>query len=98
MRTPGLAVAAQQRVFVGLEKQHRGLQRAPQGLQQLRQLVEPRTFADIDHQGGALDFGRVAHQVGEVRNQADRQVVDRVVAEVFEGLQGRELSPRRSCR
>ena len=51
-------------------------------------MLEFRAFADIDHQGGALDFGRLDCQFGKSRNELDRQVVDAVVAEVLESLKG----------
>ena len=65
---------------------------AAQRLQQLRQLIDPSAFANINHQRGALDLSGVPHQVGEVGDQSCRKVIDRIKPQVFERLQRRELS------
>ena len=49
-------------------------------------------FANVDHQRRAADVGRILGQFGEFRDQPDGQIVHRVVAQIFEGLENRGLA------
>ena len=54
-------------------------------------LFQLGAFAHVHDQRGAANLARLHGQVGELRDQLDRKVVDAVVAQVFEGLQDRGL-------
>ena len=51
MRPARLAVAPKQRVFIGFEKKYGRFQLAAQRSENVRQLVQTRAFADVDHEG-----------------------------------------------
>src|SRR5271165_3002641 len=87
-----LAVAADQRLLVGFEEQHRCLEQAAQRRQDLRQLIQTRAFADVHHQCCPLNLQRVEYKFSEVADESNWQVIHAVVAEVLKGLQGRGFS------
>src|SRR5436305_1357505 len=49
-----------------------------------REALEALALPDVDHQRGAANGRRVADELGEFRDQLDRQVVDGVISNVFE--------------
>ena len=57
----------------------------------LGKLFQLGAFAHVDDEGGAANLARLHGQVGKLRDELDRQVVDAVVAEVLEGFQHRGL-------
>src|SRR5215472_9351029 len=95
MRPPGLREASYQRILARLEIENPCGQHPANLFEDRRELVQPHALADIHDQGGALDLRRLPHQVRKARHQFQRQVVYRVEAEVFKGLQRRELSRTR---
>ena len=92
MRAAGLAEAAQQHRVGRFQKGDLGRNHPAHGLQNLWQFFQLRSFANIDYQCCAPDFARLHGQVGKLRDELDRQIVDAVVAQIFEGLQHRGLS------
>ncbi len=87
MRPARLAVAADQRRLAGFEEDQRRVEAGhrPQRLEHARELLEQRALAHVDHHRGLLDLGvRPQRQLGERRQQRDRQVVDAEVGEVLE--------------
>jgi hypothetical protein len=52
-----------------------------------RELRQLSAFANVDHQRGAPHVAGILSQLGELRNQFDGQVVDCIVAQVFESLE-----------
>src|SRR5215471_13304783 len=87
MRPPRLAEAPQQRVIRGLKKNHRGIELLLERADDHRQFAQLLTLADIGNQGGLFYLRRLLHQIGKARNQADRQVVYTVIAQIFKSLQ-----------
>src|SRR5208283_3029069 len=67
----------------GVQEEHRCLEQAAQGGQDLRQLVQPRAFADVHHQRRPLNLQRVEYEFGKVGDQSHGKVVHAVVAEVL---------------
>jgi hypothetical protein len=61
-------------------------------LQNPGQTLELGTFANINYQRSTLDLGGLDRKLGKSRDKFDRQVVDAVIAEIFEGFQGGSLS------
>ena len=57
-----------------------------------RKLLQPRAFAHVHHQGRATVGSRIAHQFGELRNQVDGKIVDRVIAQVLQSAQHRAFA------
>ncbi len=87
MRPARFRKAPHQHILMGFQKDHTGRQHRANLLQDRREAIQPHAFAHIDHQCRALDFSRLGHQVGEARDQLQRQVIHRVEAKVLEGLQ-----------
>ena len=87
MRPARLAVAPHQRGLAGLEEDQRRLQAGhrPQRLEHARELLEQRALAHVDDDRRLLDLRvRPQRQLGERRQQRDRQVVDAEVGEILE--------------
>ena len=89
MGTTGFGIAAEQSGFAGLEKDDGGGERLPDLLKDSGEALQRLAFADVDDQRGAIDLGGLADEIGEARQQFERQIVDGVVAEVFKGLESR---------
>jgi hypothetical protein len=75
-----------------VEKDDAGGEQLADALEDFREAVEGGSFADVDDDGGALDFGGCTDEGGEVREQLEGQVVDGVVTDIFKGLEGRGLA------
>ena len=91
MRTARFAVAPQQRRVGGFKEDHHGGNHPLDRLDDGGKSLEFGTFADVDDQRGAADFGRLHGQFGEARNQVDGQIVDAVIAQIFKSLECRSL-------
>src|ERR1700675_4502407 len=87
MRAASLAVTWHQDRIRGLEEDHLGSDDPLHRFDNGRQLLQLAAFANVHNQRGARDFGGLSHQFCEAWYQADRQVIDAVVAEVFKRLQ-----------
>src|ERR1035437_6123810 len=91
VRPARLREAAHQCLFAGLQEDHPRRKHLAHLLQNRRKAIQPHALANIHHQGRELDLDRLADQVGKPRNQFQRQIVDRVVAQVLKRLQSRQL-------
>ena len=49
--------------------------------------LETHAFAHVDDERGAIDFGGLTDEVGEARDEVEREIVDRVVTEIFKGFE-----------
>ncbi len=90
MRTARLAEAAHQRGVVGFEENKPGADLAADAPEQRREALQRLAFANVHHDGGAARG--IVHQFGELRNQVERQIVDGMVAEVFQRLEHRAFA------
>ncbi len=63
----------------------------PNFFQDLGKFLQRRAFAHIDDQRGTPNLTRLDGQIGKLRDELDRQVVDAVVAQILKGLQHRSL-------
>src|ERR1035438_1009477 len=87
VRPPRLAEAADDGVVVRLQKDEpRGYRFLDAG-EDLGKRLQPGALANIHHQGCRLNARIVARQLSELRDQCHRQVVYRVKAQIFQGLQ-----------
>src|SRR4051812_28701195 len=82
-----LAKAAEQRFVRRLEINDLGRQRTLQRFQDGRQLLQSLPFADVRNQSSALDLRGFARELGKMRDELYRQVVDRVVTHVFKSFE-----------
>ncbi len=89
MRTARFRIAPHQHFILGVQKHHAGGQHRAHALENVGKTIERLPLAHIHHDGRAVDLGRLAHQVREIRQQLQRQIIHGVVAEVFECLQRR---------
>ncbi len=92
VRPPGLAVTAHQRAVVGLEEDQPNRNSAPQRLQEAGQLAEFLPFAHIHHERRVADLVRRVHQLGKRGNQANRQIVHGIVAEILKSAKSRTFA------
>ena len=87
MRPPRFAEPAHERGLGGLEKDEHRVE-AAHGLQatvDAGKVLEQPALADVDDDGGARDLAAGAErQLGQHRQERDREVVDAEVAEVLE--------------
>ncbi len=89
MGAAGLAEAADEGVVAGLQKQQGGaeaglLSEGAQVVEDVGQIVQAASLADIDHGGEALDFAGLADRIHQAGDQVQGQVVDAVVAGILE--------------
>src|ERR1022692_3069063 len=92
MRPAGLTEAADDGVVVRLQKEEpRGHRFADAG-EDFGKHLQPGALANIHHQGCRVNGGIVARQLGELRDQFHRQVVDGVEAQILQGLQDGTLA------
>ena len=89
MRPARLAEAAHENGVGSFEEDDLGRDHARNRLQYLGKFVELGAFTHVHHQRGAANLARLDRQVGELRDELHRQVIDAVVAQVLEGLQHR---------
>src|ERR1700756_1173234 len=87
MRTSCLAETPQQDSVRGFQEDDLRRDHAADGFQNLRQLAQLAAFANINYEGGAARVTRPNSQFCKTRDQFDWQVVNAVVAEIFESLQ-----------
>jgi hypothetical protein len=87
MRTARLAVATQQRVFAGFDKDKSDRMMLAEMFQERRELLELFAFASVNEKRGACETA-VARGVefGKDRNQLDWKVVHAIKAHVLEGM------------
>src|SRR5947209_9703961 len=97
MRAPGLTIPAHQRVVVRFEEHQRDLEPPLQGPDDGRELLQLFALADVHNQGSPPRSGAVARELRELGYQVDGQIVDGVVAEVFERTKNSPL-PRAAQR
>lgn len=86
MRTPRLRIAAHQHFILGIEKDHARGQHCPDALQNIGKQVERLPLADIHDNGGAFDLRGLAHQVGKIRQQFQRQIIHGMKPKIFKCL------------
>jgi hypothetical protein len=87
MRTPSLREAPLQGLVVGFEKQKPGRDLGREGAVDRRKAVERRTLAGVDDERRSMRLDGALGQISELRDEIDRQVIDRVIAKVLEGAQ-----------
>ena len=81
--------ASRKTILVGIMRRDR--------LQESGQMVQLRALAHVDHQSGAADLAGLHGQVGELRDEFDRKIIDAVVAKVLERFRAPRPFPSRSC-
>src|SRR5207244_296484 len=90
MRTASLAEPVTQYLVRGFQKQNKNLQPAiSQHSQLLFEVAEKGAFADVDHEGRALDALFVVagrHQPGKGRQHRYRKIVDAEIAKVLKRI------------
>src|SRR5205823_945588 len=88
MPPPRLAVAAHERLLVGLEEHDfHDVAALAQGDQRVEAVTEVLTFPDVDAEGHAVALvARSGDEIGEGRHERGRQVVDTEEPHVFEAL------------
>src|ERR1700736_1683983 len=88
VRAPRLAVAAQKRVFAGIDEHQSDGMILAQVLEKWRQFFELRALARVYQQGSARKIAFASGmQLGKNGNQVDGKVVDAVEAHVFESME-----------
>src|SRR5436305_13868021 len=92
MRPARFTESAQKRSVACLQKDQARRHHPLDRLQNCRQSIELRALANIDNEGRTGYFSGLQRQFCESWDEIHRQVVDAVVAEIFERLQRRSLA------
>ena len=92
MGAASLAETSQQDCIGCFEEDDFRRNHPPNRLQHLGELSQLRAFADVNDESSPPDIPRLNRQLGKPGNQFDRQIIDAVVAEVFERFQHRRFS------
>ena len=92
MRPPGLAETANKGGIVRLQEDQLGVDQPPQAGEHFGKTLQAHSFAHVNYQCRGVHCGVVADELSELRDQFDGQVVHRVVAKVFKGLQRARLT------
>src|SRR5271170_7999743 len=87
MRPAGFAEAAHDRFVIGFEEDQTRGETLFYFAKDGGELFQSLAFTNVDYEGRAAHGFRFLGQCGELWDQIDRQVIDRIVAEVFENLQ-----------
>ncbi len=92
MRPTRLRESPHQGLVARFEKQHTGRQDPSHLFEDGGKLLQPHPLAHIHHQRRTPAILGLLDQFREPGNQVQRKVIDRVVSEIFKGLQRRELA------
>ena len=86
MRAASFAEAAHQDGVGGFEENNLRRNHAPDRFQDSGKLFQLGAFAHVHDKRGAADLTGLHSQVGKLRDELHRQVIDAVVAQILERL------------
>ncbi len=92
MGATGFAEATLERFIRCREEQDRGRRILLEVLDELRKSAQVGAFTNVYDEGGSRDVLGTLAQLDELRDEFYRQVVDRVVVEIFKDAQRRTLA------